>query len=149
VLYSLFKINVTMERLTVSSIEPQDARVGTARSCSKQFISIIINFIRTVSHSISSRVSRYIRRHHPESDEHSSLYTALDRHNLFSRPRTATLVGRQKSQHPPSHSRIRLYPGYLDSHRNIEFAPPVKSQAQSYFGCRRRRVSEERTQRQH
>lgn len=122
--------------------------MGTGRSCSTQFISIIINYIRNVSYFISFRVSRYVRRQHPDGNEHSSLYTALERYNLFSRLRTATLVGRQKAQ-PTSYSRIRLYPECLDSHRNIEFAAPVKSQAQSYFGCRCRRVSEECRQRQY
>jgi len=122
--------------------------MGTGRSCNTQFISIIMNYIRTVPYCISFRVSRYVRRQHPDSNEHPSLYTALERYNLFSCPRTATLVGRQKAQ-PTSHSRIRLYPGCLDSHRNIEFAAPVKSLAQSYFGCRCRRVSEECRQRQY
>jgi hypothetical protein len=122
--------------------------MATERSHSTQFISIIINYIHIVSYCISFRVNRSFRRQHPDSDEHSSLYTALESNNLFSRPRTATHVGRQEAQ-PTSHCRIRLYPERLDSHRNIEFVAPVKSLVQSYFGCRCRRVSEESRQRQY
>jgi hypothetical protein len=147
VLYSLFYKRKDRET-GCSIIELQGAGMGTGRSHSTQFISIIINYIRTVSYCILFRVTTYVRRQHPDSNEHSSLYTALERYNLFSRPRTATLVGRQKVQ-TTSHSRIRLYPGCLDSHRSIEFSAPVKSLAQSYFGCRCRRVSEECRQRQY
>jgi hypothetical protein len=96
-----------IERLAVPFIESAGAGMCTGLSRSTPFISIIINYIRTVSYCTSFRVSRYVRRHHPDSNEHPSLYTALERYNLFSRLRTATLVGRQKAQ-PTSHSRIRL-----------------------------------------
>jgi hypothetical protein len=109
-----------------------------------QFISVIINCCGSAPYLIlhQSQFKHGVLRRHAVRNEHTSLYTVAKPRNLFSLPRSAIHAGPQCPQ-TTSHARIRLYPVHLDSHRNIEFAAPVKSLVQSYFGFRCQNASDD------